>query len=394
MSIRKRTWKAKKKDKDGNEVEVERLAWVVDYRDQHGKRCLKTFKTQAAAKKWREGKSAPEIKRGTHTPENTSITVAEAAEDWIRRAELKGRERSTIAQYQQHVNYHINPLVGSVKLAKLTAPGMEGVRDKLLERLSRPMAKKVLSSIKGILKDAQRRGNVSQNVAQGVSIKMEKRDMRKIKVSVDLPTKEEARQILATVEGRWRPLLVTAIFTGLRASELRGLSWDDVKFKPKQIHVRQRADRYNQISSPKSHAGERKVPMSPMVLNTLKEWQPACPKSDLNLVFPNGAGNIESLANIYRRGFGAVQEKCAMVVDTGRKDKGGSPIMRPKYGMHALRHFCAYWLIEQGFPPKRLQDIMGHDSMRMTFDTYGHLFPDLEDDHAKLAAGELFLVGP
>ncbi len=383
MAIRKRTWTS------GG---TERTAWVVDYQDQAGKRRLKTFRTKKAADSWATD-TLYRVKAGTHTPESASITVAQAAEDWIKRAELEARERSTIAQYRQHVEYHINPLIGNVKLAKLTAPGMEGVRDKLLGRLSRPMAKKVLSSVKGILKDAQRRGNVSQNVAQGVSIKMEKRHKRKIKVGVDLPTKEEARQILATVEGRWRPLLVTAIFTGLRASELRGLTWDDIKFKDKEIHVRQRADRYNQIGSPKSHAGERTVPMSPMVVNALKEWKLACPKGDLGLVFPNGAGNVEVLSNIYRRGFGAVQEKCGMVVDTGRKNKDGDPIMRPKYGMHALRHFCASWMIALSFPPKRLQAIMGHSSIQMTFDTYGHLFQNAEDDHAKLAVGELSLVG-
>jgi integrase len=200
-----------------------------------------------------------QVKTGTHTPESASITVAEAAEDWIKRAELEERERATIAQYRQHVDLHIVPLIGNVKLAKLTAPGMREVRDKLLEFLSRSMAKKVLGSIKSVLKDAQSRGNVSQNVAQGVSIKMEKRHKRKIEVGVDLPTKDEARNILATVEGRWRPLLVTAIFTGLRASELRGLSWDAVDFRKKEVHVRQRADRYNQTGSPKSHAGERRL---------------------------------------------------------------------------------------------------------------------------------------
>jgi integrase len=58
-----------------------------------------------------------------------------------------------------------------------------------------------------------------------------------------------------------------------------------------------------------------------------------------------------------------------------------------------LRHFFASWAIEQGFSPKRLQAMLGHSSIQMTFDVYGHLFPNLEDDHAKLAAGELALVG-
>ena len=51
--------------------------------------------------------------------------------------------------------------------------------------------------------------------------------------------------------------------------------------------------------------------------------------------------------------------------------------------------FFASWAIEQGFRPKRLQALLGHSSIQMTFDTYGHLFPSLEDDHAKFAAGEL-----
>ena len=383
MAIRKRTWTS------GG---TERTAWVVDYQDQTGTRRLKTFKTKKSADSW-AATTLFQVKEGTHTPESASITVAEAAEDWIRGVELEGRERSTIEQYRSHIDLHINPIVGNVRLAKLTAPGMRDVRDKLLGGLSRPMAKKVLASIKGIIKDAQLRGHVSQNVAQGVKIKMEKRHQRKIKVGADLPTKSEVREILANVDDRWRPILITAIFTGLRASELRGLAWDDVDFKAKEINVRQRADRYNEIGSPKSHAGERAVPLSPMVVNSLKEWKLACPKGDLGLVFPSGAGKIEVLPNIQRRGFGAAQERCGLVVDTGRKDEDGEPIMRPKYSMHSLRHFCASWLIEQGFPPKRLQTILGHSSIQMTFDTYGHLFPNPEDDHAKLAAGELFLAG-
>ena len=64
----------------------------------------------------------------------------------------------------------------------------------------------------------------------------------------------------------------------------------------------------------------------------------------------------------------------------------------PRYGLHALRHFFASWLIEQGFSPKKLQCLLGHSSIAMTFDTYGHLFPSPEDDQAKFAAGELALL--
>jgi integrase len=174
--------------------------------------------------------------------------------------------------------------------------------------------------------------------------------------------------------GRLRPLLVTAVFTGLRASELRGLTWAAVDFEKQVLHVRQRADLWGTIGDPKSAAGDRVIPMAPPVVNTLREWRLACPKGKLRLVFPNGRGNVESHANIATRGFAPLQRACFGEV---------------KYGLHSLRHFFASWAIEQGFTPKRLQALLGHSSIQMTFDCYGHLFPSLEDDHAKFAADAL-----
>jgi integrase len=113
------------------------------------------------------------------------------------------------------------------------------------------------------------------------------------------------KAILSHATGRWRPLLIAAIFTGMRASELCGLRWSDVDLGKAVVHVRQRADRYNPISMPKSDAGQRTIPVSPVVVNTLKEWKLACPKGDLDLVFPNGAGKVETHQNITR---GALRE--------------------------------------------------------------------------------------
>jgi integrase len=64
-----------------------------------------------------------------------------------------------------------------------------------------------------------------------------------------------------------------------------------------------------------------------------------------------------------------------------------------KYRFHSLRHFAESWVIEQDFSAKRLQALMGHSRIKVTFDTYENLFPSLEEDHAKFAAGELSIVG-
>ena len=106
-------------------------------------------------------------------------------------------------------------------------------------------------------------------------------------------------------------------------------------------------------------------------------------RAPADIVFPNGDGNIENHANIANRGFYALQHATGIIDAEGK----------PKYGLHSLRHFFASWAIEQGFSAKRVQVLLGHSSIQMTFDVYGHLFPSLEDDHAKFAAGELAVVG-
>src|SRR3954463_5733976 len=112
-------------------------------------------------------------------------------------------------------------------------------------------------------------------------------------------------------------LLLTAIFTGLRASEPRGLAWSDVDLDKRVIHVRQRADRFNAIGRPKSEAGERTIPLPPMVVNALREWKLVCPQGGRDLVFPNGRGRVENYANIIHRGLGPIQ------VAAGVTDRGG-----------------------------------------------------------------------
>src|SRR5262249_46580633 len=139
------------------------------------------------------------------------------------------------------------------------------------------------------------------------------------------------------------------------------------------------ADRFNEIGSTKSASSNRTVPFGPTVSNTLKEWKLACPKGDL--VFPNGHGKIENLGNIIQRGL------MPTVIAAGLTVKG-----KAKYtGMHVFRHFYASWLIDRGLPPKVVQERLGHSSITMTFDRYGHLFPK-GDDAGEIAAAELKLV--
>src|SRR5262249_6489842 len=143
----------------------------------------------------------------------------------------------------------------------------------------------------------------------------------KLEVGVHIPTPDETRAIITQLDNdntRWRPLVLTAIFTGLRASELRGLRWSDVDLRRGELHVRQRADRYNKIGPTKSDAGDRAVPLPPMLVNVLRAWKLACPKGNLDLVFPNGLGEVEDYSNIIKRGLRPIVIAAGVVSKDGK----------------------------------------------------------------------------
>ncbi|WP_309486572.1 site-specific integrase [Sinorhizobium sp. 8-89] len=309
-------------------------------------------------------------------------------------------------------------------VSKLSVPSIREFEDKLRENgRSAAMIKKVLVSLGGIVGDAVERGLATRNPVRdmrqkhgGKETRIEKRHKVKLKVGVHIPTPAEIRTVLSVLDsmGHWRPLLITVIFTGMRSSELRGLRWEDVDLEGRSISVTQRADEYGKIGRPKTEAGERTIPIPPFVVNTLREWRLACPRRDtgrvdaadnpireLHYVFPNGNGNIESHANIINRALIPAMIKAGVSYPSEEFDDDGKPItvIRAKYtGLHSLRHFFASWCINRKvdggleLPVKSVQERLGHSSIQMTLDTYGHLFPR-GDDSDELAAAERSLLG-
>jgi integrase len=368
-SIRKRTWTS-----NG----IEKSAWVVDYFDQSGVKRRKTFATKKLAVDW-STTALHEVKQGIHTPASASVTVARAGELWIDECEAEGLEKSTVLQRSQHLKLHINPFLGATRLSDLTTPAIYAFDGKLRSGgRSLAMRRKVITSLKTLLAFAQKRALAAQNVAGPVKVKADDRSEKgPIREGVDYPSRAQMKQLMDAATPRWRPLLVVAMFTGLRASELRGLPWSDVDLDESVIHVRQRADAWSTIGKPKSKAGARDIPLAPIVVNTLREWKPACPASKLDLVFPNGYGNPESLQNIYKRFWDPVQEKCGL----------------PHFGFHSLRHVAASLFIAYlGWTPKRVQEVMGHSSITVTYDVYGHLFQDKAADREAMKRLEAAIV--
>ena len=377
-SIRKRTWSTAK---------GERSAWVVAYL-HNGKQHIRTFPTKKAAIEWR-AEMTVEVGKGIHTPASTSITVVQAGERWIEQAESDGLEAATVALYRGQLRHHIVPLIGETRLTELNTASIADFRSRLIrEGRSQALTNKLVTALGAIIGQAMAQGLAARNPVRDAAQhgarrqRLAKRHEKRLEVGVDIPSKDELRAILGAANGRWRPLIVTVIFTGLRASEIRGLAWDNVDLVHAVLTVRQRADRWNTLGSPKSATSRREVPLAPVVVNTLKEWQLACPKGALGLVFPGDKGRVAPLISI-RWQLGKLQMTLGMCRDA----------RHPKYAMHAFRHAAASLFIEQGFSPKRVQALMGHSTIQMTFDVYGHLFPSQDDDQAAMRQLQARLIG-
>lgn len=354
-----------------------REAWIVDYTDRQGDQHIKHFDRKKDADDYQAAVKV-DIKKGLHVSPSKSPTISEAAENWHKRVEADGMngdgpaERSTLRQYRQHIDLHIVPRIGKVKLGELTQTAIENFRDDLLKSRSRPLARKVFTSLKSILK-ASNCGHLAANV----SIGREKR-RRRLEAGRDFPTPDQVKRLIAAValdDVRRRALFLTVAFTGLRSSELRGLRWKDIDFKASQLHVRQRADRFNKIGAPKSEKSVRTVPVDTVTLDALREWKLKSPhsKSD-DYVFGTRTGHIISQDKI-------LDSLTSVMKASKLTDNEGNPL----YGLHSLRHFFASWCINakdsggRELPPKAVQELLGHSTITMTLDIYGHMFPGTGD---------------
>ena len=363
-AIRKRSWTDSKGE--------QRQAWLVDYRDSAGKRRAKQFARKKEAEVWLT-QAAWQVSQGVHTADSQSVTVAQAGEVWIARVEADNRERATVANYRAILDRHIVPLIGTERLSRLTTPGVRSFADRLLEGRSRPTAARALHHLRMILKEAQGRGLVGQNVAVGVRLPQAAREKSK----VEIPSKGELKAMLAASGDSLRPFVMTAIFTGLRASELRGLTWRNLDLNKGTVTVTQRADRFDQLGLPKSEAAHRTIPLPPALVTELKAWKLRCTISKLDLVFASPNGGVLNYKNFMTRQFWPMLEKAEL----------------KRMGLHALRHAAASAWIHQGIDLKRLQTWMGHGSIQLTIDRYGHLLKDEGRDAAFAAAAERELLG-
>jgi integrase len=344
-TIRERTWT--------NAKGVVTKRWQVDFIDQYGKRRHKQFRLKKEADAYLVN-TRGEVAAGTYAPESASQTARQAAEAWITRGLAEGLERSSIRQRRHHLVHILDVLGPDTRLSKLTATRLEAAKDALLLKLSRQNARNVVQSMKAVLKQAK-----SPHLATAeLQVKGATRHRKRLEVGTDIPTPDEIKRIVDTASGAGLAMICLAAFAGLRASEIRGLRWSDLDLgQHPSVTVAQRADRWQDIGSPKSPAARRTIPIGTVTLRALRGWKLQQPPGRA-LVFGTSTDRPDNLANLKRRYLHPVADQ----------------LWLRRYGPHSFRHYAiSAWLRTCGGDFKQVQVWAGHSSLTMTMDRYGHL---------------------
>ncbi len=353
--------------------------------DKNGKRYRKQFQTKAEAETERM-RIESEMMNGRHVPDCDTKTIKEGCNAWLLHKEnlvrLGKRERVTARHYRTQIERHIeNNAIAELKLNRVGASDVQQFVEELENTLSHALAVKTFATLRMSLNYCRLRGWLTQDPCKDVKIERPRRyEAQRVKI----PAKADIKALLKKSEeiditGKSTAMIRLMVFRGLRISEVRGLPRKALKLEESNptVEIFQRADDYSKIGRPKSSAAYRTIPLSPEDVLAFKKWLLSCGAKDDGLVFGTSSGKPNSYQNLIDRWWKPLMKKAKLT--DGKK---------PRFTPHQLRHAFASLHIERGTQPKQLQVLMGHSSINITMDTYGHLWNDAEAGNALAIAVE------
>lgn len=362
-------------------------------------RAYKTFETRKEALAFRES-----LGMHARSTKAASLTVAEGVQRWLDICEKIGRdgrevvERETLKEYRRRAAV-IREYSWSKPLAELRPADCVQFRNWLLTHKSRDLARRTLSSFHSMLIEMKHQDEIDTDPAIGITIKAHGR-YEDDDAEVEIPSDEELRAILSAADrmgtkndymrkcwARYRPMVYLATFSGMRPSEYRGLTWDNIHSD--RVEVVQRADKTGVIGPVKSKAGRRTIYLPRMVTDMIFAWRKDCPKSDLNLVFPTDSGKPLMLNNFATGAWLPLMKEAGLAMAKKSKTASGNRkakvVYEPNYTPYALRHYFASKLIEKRLDLKLIQEAMGHSKAEITLNVYGHLLKGRENEKKRAA---------
>ena len=290
--------------------------------------------------------------RATAGPAPEVTTFAEFAERWFDTYVVTNNKFSEQRRKRYALNAHLLPLLGQLQLAQVGPGQIEELKASMVASGKAP---KTVNNALGVLGKCLRCAEEWGKLRDVPRI----RPLRVPPQPFDYLNPDEMETLLDHAEPLIRPIVLTAVQTGLRFGELTALEWQDVDLGRRMLIVRRGVVR-GRLGTPKSNR-ERRLPIPVRTSTMLREL----PHTH-NLVFPDPNGTFVS----HGRARAALHRSCAAA---GLRH----------IGWHALRHTYASLLASRGAPLRVIQQLLGHSTIQMT-ERYAHLLPDTLHDAAAL----------
>jgi integrase len=357
-------------------VRRHRGVWVCDWRDPSGKRYIETVDGDRAAA---ERRLAEIIRTGKQSA-NKRLTFEEYGGWWLENCAKAQIKDSTFQEYQAVLNKHLYPIFGTRPLVKISrAMVRELIAVKQKEKLSQSTIRNILAPMRGMYNQAIEDGEAHANPAARVG-KFNKRSGTG--KTINPLTREETQTLLAKARETvpaYYPLLLCAPRTGIREGELIALKGTDVDFRGKFIDVQRNISR-GRVATPKS-GKSRRVDMSSQLAEVLQAMLSQKRAAALQAEMIKPVGERRDAATIINE----VMEDWLFTTPKGarlepsnlrkvfNKLLTAAELRRVRF--HDLRHTFATLLIGQGESLVYVRDQLGHHSIQITVDTYGHLVP-------------------
>jgi len=305
----------------------------------------------------------------------SKTTLAEYLERWLSDYAKPNLSPRGYERYESIARVHLIPSLGGILLTQLRPEHLQKhYTAKLNNGLSALTVKYLHTVIHKALQTAVKWGLVNRNVADGVDVPRARHNEMQTWDEYDI-----TRFLEAAKDTPYYALFYTALFTGMRRSELLGLSWQDVDFLFCQVSVTRGLhylkDGSYVFTQPKSAKSRRTIALSPSAILTLKEHKEkqeviraslGILLKDDDLVFSTPEGK-PLRPNTVSRAW------------TMLAARAGVKVIR----FHDARHTHASLMLKQGIHPKIVQERLGHATIAITLDTYSHVAPGLQEAAAK-----------
>jgi len=339
--------------------------YVIDFYDNKGKRNRQTLKkgtTKKAAKdKLREIED--QLSKGIYIPDKKIPLFSDVGKDWLEYKKMNLRE-STWSVYEGHTRIHFKEF-DKIKINRITTAKIENfITSKQKQGMNILTLRKILVSLNQIFSYAVRHKYIDYNPAREAERPKNQGKIKEQKIKIFKPVQIKAF-LEAVSNQKYRTFFRLAIFSGARQGELLGLKWSDVDWSNKQIHI-QRTFNNQAWYDVKTKTSNRKIDLGPAMMKALKKWKISCPPNELDLIFPNEAGQPINHNNMCYRYFEPALTKAGI----------------GKVRFHDLRHTYASLLIEQGENIKYIQSQLGHSSPTVTLNVYAHLMKSVNQEAA------------